>query len=129
MPRLALTLRILLAVALILNGIGGAVAGVAGMESGVAAAGLVETGSDCGAHTGESTAPDGSLDAATHPCPANGDDCSDDPRCLQACAHACMAVSQRFAIGVQVNASRPPHPFMAGHPAPPTRSPIRPPIT
>lgn len=128
---LTLTLRLLLVIALIINGIGGAAAGVAGLElSAVASSHAPTTGSGCGGHPdGAEPAMGSGQAAATHACPASGGgDCSEDPQCVQACTHACMAVSPRFSIGVQVNATRPPHPLIAGHPSPPTRSPIRPPI-
>ena len=127
----ALTLRLLLALALILNGIGGAVAGVTGLElAAVASSHAAPPGSDCDGHQdGAGPAADRVHAAPSHPCPGTGDgDCSGDPQCLQACTHACIAVSQRFSIGVQVNAARLAHPFSAGHPSPPTRSLIRPPI-
>ena len=130
----ALLLRILLAVALVVNAIGGAVAGVAGSGAiGHVAAASVEVAT-AASHCGGSLAdhpvvPERPAPADGHPCPSSGeDDCSDDARCLQACTHACAALARRFAIGVQVNAGSPLHPVTRGLPSPPVRSAIRPPI-
>lgn len=130
----ALLLRILLAVALVVNAIGGAVAGVAGSEAiGHVAAASVEVAT-AASHCGGSPAdhpvvPERPAPADGHPCPSSGeDDCSDDARCLQACTHACAALARCFAIGVQVNAGSPLHPFTRGLPSAPVRSAIRPPI-
>ena len=127
---LALPLRILLAFALVLNGAGGAVAGVAGPgpEAVLPIHDAAAATSGCPDHAGGGeTVPDIDGPASGHPC-SGEDTCSDDPQCLQACTHACVAVPQRFAIGVQVNGASPLHPFTTGHPSPPARSPIRPPI-
>lgn len=125
----SILLRLLLILSLILNGLSGAVAGVVLAEAPAqtmhqpSTAGD-ETG-DCGAgHEGTTDeAPSGSC---CHSPDAAG--CSDGLQCLQACAQAGLAIGQPFAIGVQVNATRPLHPCAMGHPSPPARSPIRPPI-
>lgn len=132
----SLPLRILLAVALVINAMGGAVAGVAGTAAlGHAEADLVQvatTPSDCGGHPTDHPAvpePQRPAPASGHPCPSAGEDaCTDDAQCRQACTHACVALPQRVSIGVQLDSAQPPHPFTRGHPSPPSRSPIRPPI-
>lgn len=130
----SLLLRILLALALVVNAIGVAVAGVAGSAAiGHAEAASVDVAT-AASHCGESPSehpvvPERPVSPDGHPCPSSGeDDCSDDAQCLQACTHACVALPPRFAIGVQVSAASPLHPFTRGLPSPPTRSPIRPPI-
>ena len=124
-------LRILLALALVVNGVGGVVAGTVAIGYAEAASVQVATApSHCGGSPAERSAmPERPAPTEGHPCPASGEDhCSDDAQCVQACTHACVALAQRFAIGVQANAASPLHPFICGHDSPPVRSPIRPPI-
>ena len=124
-------LRILLALALVVNGVGGVVAGNVAIGYAEAASVQVATApSHCGESPSEHpVVPERPVSPDGHPCPSSGeDDCSDDAQCLQACTHACVALPPRFAIGVQVNAGSPLHPFTRGLPSPPVRTPIRPPI-
>ncbi|MEN1956443.1 CopL family metal-binding regulatory protein [Luteimonas changyuni] len=141
----ALPLQILLAIALVLNGIGGAMAGVlVGLPMhGVASAKVEATvelsaqSDDCADHAdadavavavaaeAEAHAP-----ASTSDCHcADGSDCSDSPQCRQACMHASLAVAPAVPCAViRPRADASLHRLAAGHPAPPLPSPIRPPI-
>ena len=125
-----LPLRILLAVALVINTIGGAMAGVGGPAGPTPSLHDSAITADCGGHAPEHPAvPARDASGDGHPCPSTGeDDCSDDAQCLQACTHACVALAQRVQVGVHVNAAMPLHRITRGHPSPPARSPIRPPI-
>ncbi|MEN1940420.1 CopL family metal-binding regulatory protein [Luteimonas sp. MJ246] len=132
----ALPLQILLAIALVLNGIGGAMAGVlVGMPMPVmppAVAGAVADDAlpvmpgDCASH-GEAVAPAPEPAADCHA--AGGSDCGDSPECRQACMHASLAVAPSLLVDVaRPRADANLHRLAAGHPAPPLPSPIRPPI-
>lgn len=143
----ALPLQILLAVALVLNGIGGAMAGVlvpmpvAGAVSAaiVANVELPARSGDCEGHgdafaAGTERHAHAHAHADTPPAPsachsADGPDCSDSPQCRQACLHVSVAVAPVLLVGViQPHAEASLHRLAAGHPAPPLPSPIRPPI-
>lgn len=137
----ALPLQILLAIALVLNGIGGAMAGVLvgmpmpGMASAKVGATVelsAESG-DCADHADANAAAAEAVahaPAAASDCHSgNGSDCSDSPECRQACMHASLAVAPAVpcaVIGPRADANL--HRLAAGHPAPPLPSPIRPPI-
>lgn len=132
MSRLALPLHLLIALALVLNGIGGAMAGVlvpAGPDVAAAAeAPRASASDDCGGHADRAHQ---ELAPAPGPgCHSSGDaDCGDSLQCLQACLHASVAVAPVFFLGVQAQqADAILHPLAGGHPAPPLPSPIRPPI-
>ena len=133
MRRLALLLQLLIALAMVLNGIGGAMAGVlvpgrtdmAAAVPGQAAA----AGDDCTGHAapvadGGRESPSGS---GCHP--GEKGPCDDGLHCLQACLHASVAVPAAAVFDLQ------PLPMAAvvrlpvrEHPAPPLPDPIRPPI-
>ncbi|MGY0611778.1 CopL family metal-binding regulatory protein [Luteimonas sp. A501] len=143
----ALPLQILLALVLVLNGIGGAVAGVlAGLPPPVVAPAatvadnaLSAMPGDCAGHAdavanaaGPGTvAPDPAADCHSTGGSDCGSDCGNTPQCRQACMHASLAVA--VAPSPMVGVARPRtdaslHRLAAGHPAPPLTSPIRPPI-
>ena len=132
MSRLALPLHLLIALALVLNGIGGAMAGVlVPAVPEVAAVGEALRASspeDCGGHVDR--AHQEQAPAPGPGCHSSGDaDCGDSLQCLQACLHASVAVAPVFFLGVQTQpADAILHPLAGGHPAPPLPSPIRPPI-
>ena len=137
----ALPLQILLALALVLNGIGGAMAGVlatvpalpAPAEAHVQAqapAPVDQPASPCHEQAGD--APAAAQAPAAHPsgCHSDADTpCGDSAECLQACLHASVAMplpSPAASVDARVEAAV--HPLASGHPAPLLRSPIRPPI-
>lgn len=119
---------------MVLNGIGGAMAGVlvpAMPGTAVIDGGMPEssTSGDCAGHA----APEADGGRVRPPAPDRhaGDEgrCGDSLQCLQACLHASMAVAPVFFLGVQPQqADAILHPLAGGHPAPPLPSPIRPPI-
>lgn len=134
----ALPLQILLALALVLNGIGGAMAGVlaalpapaphhdaaalavapvepaghgdcGGAAAPIADAEIVEPGSAC--HSGDAS------------------DCGDSPQCRQACMHASVAAAPLLSVGIiQPRVDAVLHRLVAGRPAPMLPSTFRPPI-
>lgn len=143
----ALPLRILLVLALVLNGIGSAMAGIATAWAPVAmpaeASAPMATAlsaptydaaaatDDCaGHHAGAAAA------AADDPTPApsgchsdDGGDCGDTPECRQACLHVAAGLPVPPAIAAIAPRARAVlHPLAAGHPPPALPSPIRPPI-
>jgi len=134
----ALPLQILLALALVLNGIGGAMAGVlaavpalpapveAHMEAGVP----VDPTGHCHEQAGNAPAVAEAPVAQPADCHSGGDaPCGDSAECLQACLHASVALpSQPLAAIADTGAEAALHPLACGHPAPLLRSPIRPPI-
>ena len=120
----ALPLQILLALALVLNGIGGAVAGV------LTAAEMQGATDHCGSH-GDDSAPAPADTQLPEPgCHSGGDaDCGDSAECRQACMHASIAVPPMLSMGtLRPAVSAILHPLASGHPAPPLPSPMRPPI-
>lgn len=158
MRKFSLPLQLLLTLALILNGIGGAMAGVlaavpAGMmPASAAAAGghpaghgamtqiheasaeapvanaSVQQPDDCGGHQ-EAAAETMAAQAAPSDCHTGGDDCGGSAECRQACLHASVAVPPQLQIGIaQARAETSLHPLANGHPAPALRGLIRPPI-
>ncbi|HEY4529767.1 MAG TPA: CopL family metal-binding regulatory protein [Luteimonas sp.] len=133
----ALPLRILLVLALVLNGIGGAMAGVlAAMPSDPAAPHVMADGQaprqadDChgqeaiaGEHGQQSPIPVPDCHAT------DAGDCGDTAECRQACMHAAAAVPCLPGVSlIQVHAAALVPPLAVGHPAPALPSPIRPPI-
>lgn len=130
----ALPLQLLLVLALLLNGIAGAMAGVRASvpdARDVATSATAETTSPdhCGTLRAEAVA----VDAASHaaPCcdPAGDTGCDGGPQCVQACMHAAVAIASHGFAGLpRPRADAILHPLASGHPAPPLRSPIRPPI-
>lgn len=134
MSRAALPLQLLLILALVLNGIGGAMASAMLPAHNGAAGAAVPTQAaspgDCIEHAEASTAAEQSLPLPASDCHSNDEgDCGDSPQCLQACLHASVAVAPVFFLGVQPQqADAILHPLAGGHPAPPLPSPIRPPI-
>lgn len=118
----ALPLRILLALALVLNGIGGAVAGVL--------MALPEATSHCGSQAeGASLSPDDAPIPGPGGHCAGDADCGDTPECRQACMHASMAVPPPlFGHAFQLPGIAILHPMACSHPAPALPSPMRPPI-
>lgn len=133
MRALALPLRILLALALVLNGIGGAMAGVriavpAAVVPLDATHEAAKADGHCGDHAGTAAV---ELPRPTTGCDsdAEGGDCGDSPECRQACAHAQLAVAAPpSATASRSRAGAILHPLAVGTPAPPLPSPIRPPI-
>lgn len=130
----ALPLRILLILALILNGVGGAMAGVLAVMPAAAAPALAahangaQTG-DC--HDRDAGAPAPAAHAVSAPaCHASGSsDCNDGLECRQACMHASLAVPPLLLVGVErPGADALLHPLANGHPSPPLRNVTRPPI-
>ncbi len=134
MSRFALPLQLLLALALILNGIGGAMAGVlaalpaTAMTTPAAMADGMQPG-DCHEHL-DAAAETMAAPAAPSDCHTGGSgDCSGSAECRQACLHASVAVPPQLQIGiVQARAETSLHPLANGHPAPALRGLIRPPI-
>lgn len=142
----ALPLQILLAIALVLNGIGGAMAGVlAELPAHATAADTVAPApaeatahGDCAGQAGGAPSamdPDeaalaGHATAAASGCHSGGDsDCSDSPQCRQACMHACVAVTPLLVVHVvQPRVDVVLHRLDTGHPAPMLPSAFRPPI-
>ena len=143
----ALPLRILLVLALVLNGIGSAMAGVAAALAPVAMptaasapmAAVVSapmhaataTADDCAGHqSGAATAAADPAPAAPSGCHSDdGGDCGDTPECRQACLHVAAALPVLPAIaGIAPRARAVLHPLATGHPPPALPSPIRPPI-
>ncbi|GGK06357.1 CopL family metal-binding regulatory protein [Luteimonas terricola] len=131
----ALPLQILLVLALILNGIGGAMASAlvalpAHAQEAVFVGAQVAPAQhgDC-ADQGHGVAAMDQQEPASD-CHSCGDsDCSDSPQCRQACMHASVAVPPLLTVGViepRVDAVL--HRLDAGHPAPMLPSAIRPPI-
>ena len=133
----ALPLRILLVLALVLNGIGSAMAGIAAAWAPVAMPtasapmhAAAATADDCASHHA------GAAAAADDPTPApsgchsdEGGDCGDTPECRQACLHAAAALPVLPAVAtIAPRAYAVLHPLVAGHPPPALRSTIRPPI-
>lgn len=116
----ALPLQILLALALVLNGIGGAMAGV--LAALPAPAALQDTAADLApAEPGQHG------DCADQ---MGGDsDCGDSTQCRQACMHVSVAMAPLLLVGIippRVDAVL--HRLDAGHPAPMLPNAIRPPI-
>lgn len=137
MSKLALPLQLLLALALVLNGIGAAMAGVLVAPVSEAAAAMTAMAAadadDCAGHGKAIT--DSNADIAADPAPtagchSGGDaDCGDSAQCLQACLHAPAALAPQFTPGLLAGpADAILHPLASGHPAPPRPDPIRPPI-
>ena len=132
----ALPLQILLALALVLNGIGGAVAGVltalpASPEVPVSAAAEMQGATDhCGSHGNDSAPAPADTQLPEPGCHSGGDaDCGDSAECRQACMHASIAVPPMLSMGtLRPAVSAILHPLASGHPAPPLPSPMRPPI-
>lgn len=135
-----LPLRILLALALVLNGIGGAMAGVlaavpalpAPVEAHAEAEAATDASGHCHEQSGGATVAAKAPAPVAHPtdCHSGGDvPCGDSAECLQACLHASVAMpSQPLAAIAGTAAEAVLHPLACGHPAPLLRSPIRPPI-
>lgn len=134
---LALPLRILLVLVLVLNGIGGAMAGVSAgtwqrmTMTAHAAVDVHAPAEDAGCHDGAGPA----APADPHPVPAGdchpGEDgeCAASAECRQACMHGAAAVACPPGVGVAVVHGAPVVAALAiGHPAPPLRGVIRPPI-
>lgn len=156
MHKFCLPLQLLLALALVLNGIGGAMAGVLAALPGTASSAMTDmqdAGHDAMAQGHDATA--GASVAGTSPmqpepgdCRGHrataaeteaaqattsdchtGEDCGDSPECRQACMHASVAVPPQLFVGVvQSPAEAILHPLASGHPAPSLRGLIRPPI-
>ena len=136
MRRHALPLQILLAFALVLNGIGGAMAGVLVAAAISVPAAMADT--NAGTPTAQSGDCDGHAAAAVETmaqqapasdCHVGGDDCGDSPQCRQACMHASVAMPPQLLAGiVHSRAQAILHPLASGHPAPFLRGLIRPPI-
>ncbi|WP_456998969.1 CopL family metal-binding regulatory protein [Luteimonas sp. A534] len=133
----ALPLQILLALALVLNGIGGAMAGVlaalptpASLQHAAVDRAPVEPGqhADCadqdrGVAAAEIELPASDCHSVT------GSDCGDSPQCRQACMHASVAMAPLLLVGViQPAVDAVLHRLDSGHPAPMLPSAIRPPI-
>jgi len=134
----ALPLRILLILALVLNGIGGAMAGVlaalptAPMASHAMADMHPEPQAhDChdqvaAAHGGQGQEPPGPVPDCHF---SDAGECGGTAECRQACMHAAAAVPYLPTVGmIQAHAAALVPPLAVGHPAPPLPSPIRPPI-
>ena len=133
MSRCARPLQLLLALALILNGIGGAMAGVlaslpaTAMTAPAAMADAMQPG-DCHDHLG-AAAETMAAPAAPAECRTGSHDCSGSAECRQACLHASVAGPPQRQIGIaQARAETSLHPLANGHPAPALRGLIRPPI-
>ena len=134
----ALPLQILLALALVLNGIGGAMAGVlAAVPALPAPAGVhteavapMDPAGSCHEQAGEAAAVAEAPVAHPSGCHSDADTpCGDSAECLQACLHASVAMTQPSpAAMVDARVEATVHPLASGHPAPLLRSPIRPPI-
>lgn len=139
----ALPLRILLILALMLDGIGGAVAGVLASLPPEPAALSVAVAVDEAVGTSAQAHPDGCPGHAvaalpppqgspsTDPVGHAGDEepCDQSAECRQACMHAAAAVPAALALGaLPAHASPILHPLAIGHPSPSLPSPIRPPI-
>lgn len=134
----SLPLRILLVLALVLNGIGGAMAGaLAALPAGFAASPVLSDADplaradDChGADMAGSVAHDPPTSSRSPDC-HSGDarECTDTAECRQACMHAAAAVAYvPGASVIQAQASGLVPLLAVGHPAPALPSPIRPPI-
>lgn len=134
----ALPLQILLALALLLNGIGGAMTGVlaavpgpqAPVKAHMGAEAPMDPASPC--HEQAGYVPGFAEVPAAHPsdCHSDGDTpCGDSAECLQACLHASVALPPLLlATSVDASPGAAVHPLASGHPAPLLRSPTRPPI-
>ncbi|MBJ6984688.1 CopL family metal-binding regulatory protein [Luteimonas sp. MC1750] len=139
----ALPLRILLILALMLDGIGGAVAGVlaslpaepaalsmaVGVDEAVGTAG--QAGTDgCPGHAVAALPPHQPPPSSDHVGHAGDEEpCDQSAECRQACMHAAAAVPAALALGAApAHASLILHPLAIGHPSPSLSSPIRPPI-
>lgn len=130
MSKLALPLQLLLAFALVLNGIGGAMAGVlAALPAGTPASAAMAASHDAAGHGALTQGHDATAEApvagtspmqladcgghhdpvvqtpaAAQPtasdCHAGDDDCGESPECRQACLHASVAVPPQLHVGV-----------------------------
>lgn len=123
----ALPLQLLLLLALVLNGIGGAMAGVQALRA--PATGVpVEMASGCAHHEAATPA----AEAASLPgAPAEDPDpgCRDTLECRQACLHGAAAVPAQAPLArAWAGAPAPLPPLRDGHAAPEPDGPIRPPI-
>lgn len=131
----ALPLQLLLILALVLNGIAGAMAGVPAPIRDLPATSVAAVDNaatppgDCGTHHREASAAAAIAQPSTG-CHAGDDsDCGNSPQCLQACMYAAVAIApQPFVSVLQPRADAILHPLASGHPAPPLPNPIRPPI-
>lgn len=130
----ALPLRILLVLALVLNGIGGAMAGV--LAALPAASHVMADGQaprqadDC---HGQEAMAGGHGQRISVPVPdchaTDAGDCGDTAECRQACMHAAAAVPCLPGVSlIQVHVAALVPPLAVSHPAPALASPIRPPI-
>lgn len=130
----ALPLQILLAFALVLNGIVGAIASASALPvSAIAQAGLEAGGADvmagdCAGHgIGDGMASQPAPPPDCHS--GDGTDCDHGPQCLHACMHAPAVVTPLLLVAiVQPGTDAVLHPLAEGHPPPPLGNPTRPPI-
>jgi hypothetical protein len=131
----ALPLQILLAFALILNGIAGAMASVAAFPPPAVAQRVIETGpaatmaGDCAGHDGPDATASVPMPPADDCHSGDGPGCDHGAQCLHACMHAPAVVEPLLSLViVQSGTDAVLHPLADGHPAPPLGNPTRPPI-
>ena len=125
----ALPLQILLALALILNGIAGAVAGVSAIVALPFSAMAAHEGGSHGHVAIEDVAHPDSSHAGANCHPGDASDCDRGSHCLQACMQAQAMVALVPFPGIAPRrAGVALHALATGHPAPLLASPTRPPI-